>query len=315
MPAAKTAEPTEIHFTAPPISTTTEGANVPAVQPESSPLQPLETATILQVIARVASDPAADINKMERLIAMQERMQAAQDRREFDNAMVSAQEEMKAIRADMSNPQTRSNYASYAALDKAIRPIYARHGFAVSFNTGDAPKADDLRVLATVSHRSGHRQEYRIDMPADGKGARGGDVMTRTHATGAAASYGQRYLYKLIFNLAVGDVDDDGNGAGSMAEEDDVEALAPKDAPRDAHGKLLSQYSAMAAAKAKDWADGAIQCINHGNAQQAQEWLREAQTVPKGKKKSPLDWLRDNSPGQYTRVRQAYQNVTGEDLE
>jgi hypothetical protein len=47
-------------------------------------------------------------------------------------------------------------------------------------------------------------------MPTDGKGARGNDVMTKTHATGAAMTYGQRYLFRLIFNLAVGE-DSDGN--------------------------------------------------------------------------------------------------------
>jgi hypothetical protein len=50
-------------------------------------------------------------------------------------------------------------------------------------------------------------------MPADGKGAKGGDVMTRTHATGSALSYGMRYLLKMIFNVAVGEDDDDGNDA------------------------------------------------------------------------------------------------------
>jgi hypothetical protein len=48
-------------------------------------------------------------------------------------------------------------------------------------------------------------------MPADGKGAKGGDVMTKTHAAGAAASYGQRYLMKNIWNVAVGEEDVDGN--------------------------------------------------------------------------------------------------------
>ena len=50
-------------------------------------------------------------------------------------------------------------------------------------------------------------------MPSDGKGAKGGDVMTKTHATGAAMSYGMRYLLKFIFNVAVGEDDTDGNGA------------------------------------------------------------------------------------------------------
>jgi hypothetical protein len=309
MPAAKTAEPTEIHF-APPVAE--QAAHVPAVQAEAGlPAPAGEPTTILNIIDRASRDPSVDIDKLERLIGMKERMEAGAARREYDDAMARAQEAMKPIRANLENPQTRSEYADYAALDRAIRPIYARHGFSLSFGTGDCPLENHVRVVCTVAAH-GHREYPYLDMPADGKGARGNDVMTKTHATGAAITYGKRYLLGMIFNLAV-TRDDDGNGADG--DDDDIEALAPKDAPRDAHGKLLSQYSAMAAAKAKDWADGAIQCINHGNAQQAQEWLREAQTVPKGKKKSPLDWLRDNSPGQYTRVRQAYQNVAGEDLE
>jgi ERF superfamily protein len=56
-------------------------------------------------------------------------------------------------------------------------------------------------------------------MPADGKGAKGGDVMTKTHATGSALTYGRRYLLALIFNLAIGELqDDDGNAAGHNHE-------------------------------------------------------------------------------------------------
>lgn len=312
MPAAKTLEATEINF-APAVA---ESSAVPAVVEAGPPAAPLvgEGSPILGLIERASRDPNVDIDKMERLIAMHERVQAEQNRREFDNAMASAQEAMKAIRANLENKQTKSEYASYAQLDKAVRPIYSRQGFALSFNTGDAPNPNEVRVLCTVSHRAGHRQDYKIDMPADGKGPQGAAVMTRTHATGAAASYGQRYLLKLIFNLAVGDVDDDGNGAG-FDGGDDVEALAPKNAPRDAEGKLLSTYNAERAKQAQQWADEAIQYLNMVNARDAQEWRREKQKVPQGKRKSPLQWLADNSPGQYVRVQQCYQNVTGEDLE
>lgn len=288
-----------------------------APQPESPPqaLAPVsESAAILSIIERAARDPRVDIDKMERLIAMQERVQATRARLEFDNAMASAQEAMKAIRADLENKQTKSNYASYAQLDKAVRPIYASHGFALSFNTGDSPNPVEVRVLCTVSHRGGHRQDYKIDMPADGKGPQGAAVMTRTHATGAAASYGQRYLLKLIFNLAVGDVDDDGNGAGGM--DDDVERAAGPNAMRDGSGKLMSTYDVEKVKRAREWADASVERLNlMHTAVEAKRWRQEAETVPAGKRKSPLEWLRDNSAGQYLRVRQVYQNVTGEDLE
>ena len=92
-----------------------------------------------------------------------------------------------------------------------LRPIYTNGGFSLSFDTGkDAPEGC-VRVLCYVSHKSGHSRTYHVDMPADGKGAKGGDVMTKTHAVGAGMSYGMRYLLKMIFNVAVGEDDVDGN--------------------------------------------------------------------------------------------------------
>lgn len=304
MPDTAISEVTEIDFAQP--------TTLPPAVVEHDPPAPLPSSgdPFLMMIERAASDPRVDIDKMDRLLQMKERRDAKAARDEFDAAMAAAQEAMRAISPDKDNNQTKSRYATYAALDHAVRPIYSRHGFALSFNTGEARDAAEVRVLCTVSHRGGHRQEYKIDMPADGKGAKGGDVMTRTHATGAAASYGQRYLLKLIFNLAVGDVDDDGNGADY---NDDVERLGT--GPRGDDGRLMSNYSARAAEKAKEFADDAIQTINLGNAESAREWRRVAQTVPPGKKKSPLQWLADNSPGQFIRVANAFQNVTGDELE
>ena len=64
------------------------------------------------------------------------------------------------------------------------------------------------------------------------KGAKGGDVMTKTHAAGSALTYGQRYLLKMIFNIAIGS-DDDGNAASSrqgvrVPSPSEVQDAAPK---------------------------------------------------------------------------------------
>lgn len=170
-------------------------------------------AGLMDVIARAARDPSVDIDKMERLIAMQERVQARDAELAFNKALNAAQAEMRPIASNASNPQTKSRYATYDKLDRVLRPIYTEHGFALSFDEGESPKPDHVRVVCYVSHRDGHTRTYHRDMPADGKGAKGGDVMTKTHAAGAAGSYGARYLLKGIFNVAVGEEDDDGNGA------------------------------------------------------------------------------------------------------
>ncbi len=182
--------------------------------------------SLMDVISRAASDPAIDVAKLERLMGMYERIQAREAEKEFNAGMVAAQRTMRAIATDASNPQTKSKYASYNALDKVLRPIYTNSGFSLSFDTGEAAE-NYVRVLCYVSHSGGHSRTYHVDMPADGKGAKGGDVMTKTHAAGAAMSYGSRYLLKLIFNVAVGEQDDDGNGAdGNMlVSADQIETI------------------------------------------------------------------------------------------
>ena len=87
---------------------------------------------------------------------------------------------------------------------------------------------DYVLVLCRVSHKDGHCRTYQKEMPADGKGAKGGDVMTKTHAAGAAMSYGMRYLLKGIFNVAVGEEDKDGNAGddASITEKQVADLIA-----------------------------------------------------------------------------------------
>lgn len=196
--------------------------------PQAPPTAPAtaETNALISMIERAARDPAVDMDKLERLVLMQERAFQRTAEQAFNDAMAAAQGEMRRVAVDSVNPQTRSKYASYGALDRAMRPIYTKHGFALSFGTGDGAPQDYLRIECHVSN-SGYTRKYQVDMPADGKGAKGGDVMTKTHAVGSAMSYGQRYLLKLIFNVAIG-ADDDGNAAsdtGAMVSQEQAEEI------------------------------------------------------------------------------------------
>lgn len=176
-----------------------------------------DAGALMNAIISLASNPDIDMTRVASLTEMYERMSGRMAEQAFDSAMSDAQGEMRPIAADANNPQTKSKYASCAALDKALRPIYTKHGFGLSFDTADGAPADHVRVICRVSHKGGFARTPHIDMPNDGKGAKGGDVMTKTHAQGAAVTYGQRYLLKMIFNIAVGD-DDDGNSGKSLRD-------------------------------------------------------------------------------------------------
>ena len=226
---------------------------------------------MMSLIERLAKDPTFDVEKMERLIAMKERGEAAHARAQFDQDMSLAQQKMMTIRA--GSKSDKGKYASYAALDKAIRPIYTENGFSVSFDTD--PEAPELtvRLVATVAHRGGHRERRQLDVPADGKGAKGGDVMTKTHAVASAVTYGKRYLSSMIWNLAV-DKDDDGEGASSIPE------------------------------RAKIMADKGIIHLN-SMSPPTKELLAKWDT----ENAKAIAWLKKNSPEQFERYQTAYSNA------
>jgi hypothetical protein len=137
---------------------------------------------------------------------------------EFNQAMNRCQSKMKRISADMENPQTRSRYASYAQLDRTVRPIYTEEGFSLSFSDGDRIDPETLRIVCYLSHSAGHTRILNKDMPVVTVGPQGKAMMTPTHATASAGSYAKRGLLKDIFNLAIGEDDDDGNGGLKVTE-------------------------------------------------------------------------------------------------
>jgi hypothetical protein len=190
-------------------------------------------ADMLAMIERAARDPNVDIDKMERLWAMHQTVVAAEKERAFNGALADAEAEMTPIRADANNPQTRSRYASYAALDRECKPIYTKHGLSVSFDTEPAAVADSLFVIGILGHRDGYSRRYRVPMPIDTKGAKGTEYMTRTHATSSAMTYGSRKLLVLMFALAV-DLDDDGNAAAGYRPRRAADASARMDEHADA---------------------------------------------------------------------------------
>jgi hypothetical protein len=156
------------------------------------PQQSAEIMTPMAMIDRALTSGATP-ETLGKLMDLQERWEASQAKKTFDEAMQKAQAEMRPVLLNADNPQTKSRYATYEALDSAIRPIYTRHGFTLSFNMADCPTPDHVRIVCEVAC-GGHSTFPHIDMPADGKGAKGGDVMTKTHATGAAITYWRRYL-------------------------------------------------------------------------------------------------------------------------
>jgi len=186
-------------------------------QMENHPAPPSESAAIFSLIERAARDPSTDIDKMQRLLEMKLQMDAISAQKAFNEAMAAAQAEMPQVVRDADNDQTRSKYARYETISEAIQPIITKYGFSLTFSEGDTPKPNHIRIVCDVMHEAGHTKQYHADVPFDNVGMKGNANKTATHAYGSTKSYGRRYLKLDIFDVALKNEDDDGNGAASSS--------------------------------------------------------------------------------------------------
>lgn len=216
-------------------------------------LQKMEDAEIvshesglLNVIERAARDPNVDIDKMERLLNMQERVLSRQAEQSFNEAMNAAQTQMPQIVKDGKNETTRSSYSKLETAIAAMSPVISRNGFSLSYGTDDCPLPNHYRVTCRVSHTGGHSRDYHVDIPMDNEGMKGTKNKTDTHGAVSAISYGRRILRLMIFDVATRD--DDGNGAAGLhpVSVDQFDALKKKISDMQADEERFCKYLGIA---------------------------------------------------------------------
>jgi hypothetical protein len=150
-------------------------------------------------IMRAASDASFDVGKLERLIALQERTQAAQRQQRFFEALASVQSQMPQLDQngciDYGSGKGKIPYAKLEDIDRAIRPIYSEAGFSVSWNSSPVMDGKMIRVVGTFSC-FGHNETREMTGPVD---LSGGKQPIQGHASTVA--YLKRHVLKMFFNL------------------------------------------------------------------------------------------------------------------
>lgn len=176
---------------------------------------------LLDVIARAARDPNVDIDKMERLLEMQERVHARNAKAAYYSALADMQPNLPAIieRGGIKdrNGHIQSTYALWEDINDVIKPILSASGFALSFKCRRTD--NEITVTGILSHREGHSEETELSLPSDTSGSK-----NAVQAVGSSTSYGKRYTASSLLNLTTIGADDDGH-AGGRAELISIEQL------------------------------------------------------------------------------------------
>jgi ERF superfamily protein len=177
----------------------------------------------MQLLA-VAVQQGADIDKLEKLMALQERWEANNARKAFTVAMAKFKESPPKIVKDKEVSFGTTNY-KHAELDQVTEKIAAAlsavgisHRFAIN-------QADNkITVHCVLTHALGHSETTSLASAADTSGNKNG-----IQAIGSAVSYLQRYTLLAATGLATGLEDDDGKGADPVKVIDDKQLSELRD--------------------------------------------------------------------------------------
>jgi hypothetical protein len=165
---------------------------------------------ILTVIERAARDPNVDIDKLERLLSMKERLDAAEAERQFSAARAAAKAEIEPLAKNRLNKHNGAKYADLVALADSLDPIISKHGFSMSFWPEDSDRDGFERIGVELRHANGFSQSRSFHVPSDGIGLKGNANKTAVQSFGSTMSYGRRYAKLMIWDVATFD-DNDGN--------------------------------------------------------------------------------------------------------
>lgn len=188
---------------------------MPAEITVTAPL--VQSGTVMTPMAMIdrALASGATPETLEKLMALQERWEAGEARREYNEAMTAAKAEIKPIiknrhagfESKRTGDRTDYDYEDLPMVASTVDPILTRYGLSYHY----ASQVDNGQVFVTciVTHRRGHHEETTLPAPIDTSGSK-----NAVQAIGSTITYLQRYTLKLALGLSAAK-DDDARASGN----------------------------------------------------------------------------------------------------
>lgn len=171
----------------------------------------------VSMFERLVKDPSVDVDKLERLMAMHERMLAGQAKAAYYTDFAGMQAELPTVQE--RGKTNNGKYATHEGIVEAVRPVLKKYGFILTFRT-TFPDPTTVKVIGILAHKAGHAEETEFISKADTSGSK-----NAIQALGSAQSYGQRYTMRALLNIASAAEDDDGQRAGGKVPTETPEGF------------------------------------------------------------------------------------------
>jgi hypothetical protein len=165
-------------------------------------------AFLMQALA----DPNIPADKLEVIVKMRREVLSDQAREAFMEHFAAFSAELPQVDRDGTvtlekdgRTMGRYNFTTIEAMDTILRPLLAKHGFAISF--GSVDNKDGVTVTGTLSGWGWERSSTYTLPPDNGPGR------NAMQARGSSRRYAKRYITDDIVNIVRKGKDDDARGA------------------------------------------------------------------------------------------------------
>lgn len=215
-----------------------------------APAEILEKVAITPMsMLQIAVEQGADLDKLEKLMELQERWEANEARKAFIGAKAGFKsEDINIYKTRKVDFESRGGGTSYhhATLDNVadiISPALGKHGLSYSWKT-EQPDSGVVRVTCVLTHILGHSEEVTLQAQPDQTGNK-----NNIQAVGSTVTYLERYTLLAATGMATADQDTDAlitveGGGDAKPERTDVSRLSTTPMPPVAEDDLDKQYDA-----------------------------------------------------------------------
>lgn len=172
-----------------------------------------EQTSMIALIEKCVLDTNVSVDKLEKMLDLQERLMAKQALIDFNSAFAEMQPKFPPIPAK-GKGHNNVRYPLKEDMNMLCNPILSEYGFSLSFS--NTQKDGFIKTIATLTHRGGHSISTEIVLKDDNSGSK-----NAVQAVGSSQTYGERYAMKSLLNLTIlkDPTDDDGQSSYMDSEE------------------------------------------------------------------------------------------------
>ena len=201
------------------------------------------SADIVQIMDKYLSDPGVEVQKLEQLISLHERLLDRQQKQEFRHDFGSAQAEFPTI--ERTTAGHFGPFAPYHVIVATVKPILRQFNLSFDFSTEPLDNGE-VRVTCHLHHDNGYSHcGASLIGPRDTSGGK-----NSIQGTGSATTYLCRYTLMPTLGLAIGGDDDGGMPLKAVTVEtisDEqlihlTEAIESKEKPETWKHRILKRY-------------------------------------------------------------------------